>query len=114
MAAAKGEVRKVLTANNLRDGLVVFFADGNAWSPRLEDAVVVRSAGAASELEARGGAAAKSNLVVGPYLMDVIEDGGRLRAAHIREHLRTLGPSVRLDLGKQAASHEDGPEAAQI
>lgn len=112
--AAKGEVRKVLTANHLRDGLVVFFADGNAWSPRLDDAVVARSPAAATELEARGNAAAKANLVVGPYLVDVAEEAGRLRAVHIREHLRTLGPSVRLDLGRQAATHEDNPEAAQI
>jgi len=41
-------------------------------------------------------------VVVGPYLIDVIDDNGRPRAALIREHLRTLGPSVRRDLGKQA------------
>jgi len=27
---------------------------------------------------------------------------GKIRADHIRERIRTLGPSVRLDLGKQA------------
>ena len=27
---------------------------------------------------------------------------GRVRAAHIRERMRALGPTVRLDLGKQA------------
>jgi hypothetical protein len=27
---------------------------------------------------------------------------GKIRATHIRERIRTLGPTVRLDLGKQA------------
>lgn len=103
------EIRQVMTANRLRDGLVVFLGEGDAWTPWINEAVVARSKDAAARLEARGAEAAKTNLVVGPYLVDVVEDGGRLRAAHIREHLRTLGPSVRTDLGKQAA--EKDPEA---
>ena len=100
--AAKKELRQVLTANLLRDGLVVFMTDGAAWSPWIEDAAVVTTKEAALELEGHGNIAAKANVVVGPYLIDVIEENGRPRAALIREHLRTLGPSVRRDLGKQA------------
>jgi hypothetical protein len=108
---AKGEIRQVLTANLLRNGLVVFLADGHAWSPWIADAVVARSKQAAAELEARGTAAAKANIVVGPYLIDVIEENGTIRASHIREHLRALGPSVRTDLGKQA--ERDGGGSGQ-
>ena len=102
MAAKKADIRQVLTANLLRDGLVVFMTDGAAWSPWIEDAAIVASKEAALELEGKGTIAAKANVVVGPYLIEVIEENGRPRAALIREHLRTLGPSVRTDLGKQA------------
>ena len=102
MAAKKTDLRQVLTANLLRDGLVVFMTDGAAWSPWIEDAEIVTTKETALELEGKGNIAAKANVVVGPYLIDVIEENGRPRAALIREHLRTLGPSVRLDLGKQA------------
>ena len=43
-----------------------------------------------------------ANLVTGPYLFDAERRDGRVRALHIRERIRTLGPSVRADLGKQA------------
>lgn len=102
MAAKKADIRQALTANLLRDGLVVFMTDGAAWSPWIEDAAIVASKEAALELEGKGTIAAKANVVVGPYLIEVIEENGRPRAALIREHLRTLGPSVRTDLGKQA------------
>jgi hypothetical protein len=41
-------------------------------------------------------------LVTGAYLFDATRVDGKIKASHIRERIRTLGPSVRLDLGKQA------------
>ena len=41
--------------------------------------------------------------VVGPYLAEVTQDdAGRLEPVHYRERIRTLGPSNRPDLGRQA------------
>jgi len=40
--------------------------------------------------------------VTGPYLFDATRVEGKIRADHIRERIRTLGPTVRVDLGKQA------------
>ena len=37
-----------------------------------------------------------------PGKPDAVREDGRIRASHIRERMRTLGPTVRLDLGKQA------------
>ena len=111
MASAPKDIRQVLTANRLKDGLVVFLGDGQAWTPWLDDATVARTKEEAVRLEAKGAEQSKMNVVVGAYLIDVVEDGRKLKAAHIREHLRTLGPSVRLDLGKQAdeAALRGGP-----
>ncbi len=102
MAEKTRDIRQVLTANRLKDGLVVFLGEGNAWTPWLAEAVIARTKDDAARLESRGAEHAKTNVVVGPYLADVIEEAGAVRCAHIREHLRTLGPSVRTDLGKQA------------
>lgn len=101
MAAPK-EIRQILTANHLKGGHVVFLAEGGSWSPWIDDAVVARTKERAAELESKGNEQSKLNVVVGAYLVDVVEENGRLRCSHIREHLRTLGPSVRKDLGKQA------------
>jgi hypothetical protein len=35
-------------------------------------------------------------------LFDAERVDGKIRALHMRERIRTLGPTVRLDLGKQA------------
>ncbi|MFO1173080.1 MAG: DUF2849 domain-containing protein [Hyphomicrobiaceae bacterium] len=111
MAAPK-DIRQILTANHLRGGHVVFLAEGGSWSPWIDDAVVARTKERAAELESKGNEQQKLNVVVGPYLVDVVEENGRLRCMHIREHLRTLGPSVRRDLGKQAtgAVERAGPD----
>ncbi len=57
---------------------------------------------AAKALEARGVEAMKANVVTGSYLFAAERRDGRVRASHIRERIRTLGPTVREDLGKQA------------
>jgi len=44
----------------------------------------------------------KKTVVTGSYLVDAERLDGRVRAAHIRERMRAMGPTVRLDLGKQA------------
>ncbi len=44
----------------------------------------------------------KATLVTGTYLFDAERVDGKIRAVHMRERIRTLGPTVRLDLGKQA------------
>lgn len=111
---AEKQIRQVVTANSLRDGLVVFLSEYNTWSPWLHDAKIARSKDEAALLESRGAQDAKANIVVGPYLVDVIEEDGKVRATHIREHLRTLGPSVRTDLGKQAMADEANEQAGFI
>jgi Protein of unknown function (DUF2849) len=112
--AAEKIIRQALTANRLRDGIAVFLSEYGTWSPWLHDAQVARSKDDAGKLEARGAQDTKMNIVVGVYLIDVIEEDGALRAAHIREHMRTQGPSVRTDLGKQAEAADAQAQAGGI
>jgi len=93
---------KALTANELRSGLVVFLDPDGRWTPDLNEADLAGEADRASGLEQAGKAAVAERIVVDPYLIEVERTGAGLRPAHIRERIRTLGPTVRADLGKQA------------
>ncbi len=94
---------KIVTANRLTDGLVVYLDEARAWSERVEDArVATRVEEEAALLEFAQGPT-QAVLVVGPYLMDVAADGGVPRPVSNREVIRAKGPTVRPDLGKQAA-----------
>jgi predicted NAD/FAD-binding protein len=96
------EKGQILTANRLRDGAVVFFTHAGHWSERIDDAVLATEPQAAKALEARGKQDEKTTLVTGVYLFEATRNNGHVLASHIRERIRTLGPTVREDLGKQA------------
>lgn len=93
---------KVLTASRLREGDVVYLTREGGWSPWLADAEVARDPAAAEELQRIGAGAERARLVVGPYLADVAEESAGVRPLSARERIRSLGPTVRTDLGKQA------------
>jgi hypothetical protein len=96
------EKGQLVTANRLRDGIAVFLTRSGEWSERIDDAALALEPQAAAAFEARAKQAEKANLVTGPYLIDAERRDGGVRASHIRERMRALGPTVRLDLGKQA------------
>jgi len=93
---------KALTANDLKSGLVVFLAADGNWTLDLNRAELTEDKARAGELEAHGRAAIEARQIVDPYLIDIERTADGLRPAHIRERIRTLGPTVRTDLGKQA------------
>ncbi len=92
---------QVLTANRLLDGEVVFLA-GGGWVEDIAHATLAQTGEQARALDALGRQSMATNEVVDAYLIEVTAEAGRLRPLKLREHLRTLGPSVRTDLGKQA------------
>ena len=97
------EKGQALTANRLGDGVVVFLTRAGEWSLSVDDAALAVEPDAAKAFEALGRQAEAANTVTGAYLFDAERHEGRVRALHIRERIRTLGPTVRQDLGKQAA-----------
>ncbi|MBV1705276.1 MAG: DUF2849 domain-containing protein [Hyphomicrobiales bacterium] len=98
---------QIISANRLADGVVVFFAQGGAdgfvWRERIEDAAVFDAAPDADAALASAKADEAADVVVDPYLFAVERRGGAPRPVALREAIRALGPTVRLDLGKQAA-----------
>ena len=93
---------KVLTANHLLSGEVVFLAEGELWTPRIAEALIGESDEEQTWLERAGQRAAGAQIVVEPYLIDVERGGAAIQPVRLRERIRTLGPTVRPDLGKQA------------
>ena len=95
---------QVLTANRLIDGEVVYLAPGGAWVERIEGARLFDSkADAEASLEV-GLQAERDQKIVHAYLFDVTQTGSNLKPVKQREVIRAAGPTVRRDLGKQAAS----------
>jgi hypothetical protein len=95
---------RIMSANALLDGAVVYYAAGGLWSPRLADALVAVTEAEAAGLETARVAAEAAGAVVEPEIAAVATDAaGRLVPSHYREKIRALGPTVRRDLGPQAA-----------
>lgn len=96
---AKSFTPKIVSANDLFDGDVVYLDDDGAWTRHLAKAAVAKTPAGADALLHR---ATQPGLVIGPFLVDVALDEGAPRPEHFRDHFREYGPSNRTDLGRQA------------
>jgi hypothetical protein len=93
---------KVLTANRLIDGEVVWYGADETWIETIHGARVVRDKAAEEALQAIGKAAFAANLVVDAELIDVDLVGGRIVPTRLRERIRAAGPTNHRHHGKQA------------
>ena len=96
--------KQIITANRLGDGQVVYLREDDSWSERLQDAIVAETEELSQTLLVLANRAVGSRLVIGPYLFSVAVDDGVIRPLGRREEIRAAGPSVRRDLGYQAAA----------
>jgi Protein of unknown function (DUF2849) len=96
------EKGQVMTANRLRDGEAVFLTRAGTWAENIDEAALALEPQAAAALEARAKDGEKASLITGAYLFDATRVEGKIKADHMRERMRAVGPTVRLDLGKQA------------
>lgn len=94
-------ILKILTANRLRTGDVLYWKAGS-WIEQLTEAEIFAGEAAEAAL-ASAQASVATNQVITPYLFDVRQTQAGLIPVKEREIIRSLGPSVRPDTGKQAA-----------
>lgn len=94
---------QVVTANRLVEGDVVYLTGDGRWSERLGDACLADDQKKTDTLMETAEQAVAAQVVVAPYAIDVIAEEGTVRARRYREHIRASGPTIRTDLGKQAA-----------
>ncbi len=95
---------KVLTANDLKSGEVVFW-NGGRWAVRFHDGERFDDDDAAAP--ALAAAEGQPKLVVAPYLIDVEQVDGHWFPIAFRERLRALGPTNHPQHGKQADGDAD-------
>jgi hypothetical protein len=90
---------KVVTANDLLDGDVVYLAPGGTWVRDLRHAAPFEEPGEAEA--ALKAASAQARRIVGAYLMDIRPGPDGPEPHHHREAIRARGPSNYAH-GKQA------------
>ncbi len=93
----------ILTGNDLASGDVIWWT-GTGWSRHVDEAVDVGDKG--EEIAQAESAARRVNV---PYVIEGQRDAsGKVRPAHIKDRIRALGPTVRLDLSLKPADHSVG------
>ncbi|WP_269583733.1 DUF2849 domain-containing protein [Roseibium sp. Sym1] len=93
---------KVITANRLLNGDVVWLAKGGAWVERITLARTFEGKEAVAEGLAEGAEAEKNQEVVGVYEMDITVEDGVIVPVRLREKIRAKGPTTHPQFGKQA------------
>jgi hypothetical protein len=93
---------KLLTGNDLPTGDVTWWT-GSGWSRHVEDAADVGDHGEAVASEEVG-----ARRVNAAYVIDAVETPEGPRPAHIKDRIRALGPTVRLDLTLKPADPNAG------
>lgn len=96
------EKKQVATANRLTDGIVVFLHETGDWVERIEEAAVACDEEERAVLEAKAVRALATQEIAGWEFAEVTGEPGDLRAVKNLHRIRSLGPTVRRDLGKQA------------
>jgi len=95
-------VMKILAANRLVDGIVVYLTANGTWTEHITDASKIsdeKNEAAALDIGVQAEIACE---VVAPYLVDVASGGNAVRPTRLRELIREDGPTVRRDLGRQS------------
>ncbi|MFS4436696.1 DUF2849 domain-containing protein [Paracoccaceae bacterium GXU_MW_L88] len=90
---AKKFTPKVLTANDLLSGHVIYRGADNAWVDAHKNAVLYTDQEEAeAALKVAEGEAAR---IVGPYLADAVEGPDGPEPVHFRERFRVTGPTYK-------------------
>jgi hypothetical protein len=96
---------KVVSANRLADGAVVYLGRDGAWVRSSDSArLFVSDDEAAVGLEAAR-QDIKRNLVVEPFIVEVVADAEHTDALSLRDKIRARGPTIEY-MGKTLAKAE--------
>ena len=94
MAAAL-TTKAILTANDVRNGDIVFWTATKSWSTSIDDALIGYGKDETDQLTAAGETEEAANKVVGAYLVALRPDENTDRIpVKMREIRRLAGPSI--------------------
>ena len=78
----------VVTANRLRDGIVVYLASDGSWTEEIARARIAETEDEVAALEAQAAEDVKARKVVAVYPMDVALHDGTVDPLSVRERIR--------------------------
>ncbi len=88
---------KILTANHLVSGDVVFRAPGGDWVVEVDRAELLDDKDALARAETAAAADVDHCVVIGVEAIDVTAGAGRIVPVRLRERIRAMGPTVKSD-----------------
>lgn len=94
---------KILTANRLSDGEVVWLAADHSWTIDIADAAIAGDAVAEEKLLRAGTAAFLKNEVLDVDLIDIELVDGTIRPLRLRERIRATGPTSLAETARKRA-----------
>jgi hypothetical protein len=94
---------RVISANRLRDGIVVYLGPEGDWVDTIGAAALFTSETACEAASAKAKAAIAANLIVDPLIVDVIEGANGRRATTLRNAIRAFGPTIDFQTSSPAA-----------
>lgn len=95
---------KVVTANRLRDGRVVFLSPKGAWALSIVQAALFEDKSALEEALLLAHHSIADNRIVDPYDVDVRIENNIPIPLRLRERIRTNGPTTGSDIDKTAVA----------
>jgi len=96
----------VITANDLKTGLVVYQMDDNRWSESVQGAEILTDKKTLAGGLSRAKTAEDKQLVVGVYEIEVEHTDGEVQPTRYRERLRAHGPSTHPEFSRQSDAVE--------
>lgn len=93
---------KIVTGNDLKTGAVTWW-DGEGWSKFVNAAADVGDGGEAIIAREEG-----ARRVFAAYVVEGERNAEGVRPSHIKERIRALGPTVRLDLSLKPGDADAG------
>ena len=99
----------VITANDLKDGLVVYQARDNGWVESVQAAEVLSDQTGLDAAMSRAKVAEDNDVVVGVYEIEVDVEDGDVRPTRYRERLRAFGPSTHPEFSRTSDQSGSGP-----
>ena len=101
---------QMVTANRLTDGMVVYLTSQGDWATQFSAGAVLADETAAEAAMADAAKAAKQQLIVGQYLIDVLVEGDIVKPTSTRERIRAdRGPTITVDAGSWTGRIGAGP-----
>ncbi len=100
--AKQQDLREIVLANRLTDGVVIYLGRSGGWTESLKDAAVTHDGASRAELEVNAEAGQNSQQIAGWEFVEVVLENDGPRIVKNKQFIQSQGPTVRRDLGKQA------------